>query len=100
MPGRTGERPANLRAAQSSRTIGSSQEGVVRWDATPELVSQDRERVRLGRKASSGPGYEYRHILRSAQWGLAAMPAPISFGPPKSADFGGCRPSSRAAAAP
>jgi len=27
---------------------GSSQEGVVRWKATPELVSQDRERVRLG----------------------------------------------------
>jgi len=24
---------------------GSSQEGVVRWEATPELVSQDRERV-------------------------------------------------------
>src|SRR6185312_2033721 len=30
---------------------GSSKEGAVRWNATPELVSQDRERVRLGRKA-------------------------------------------------
>lgn len=37
------ERPANLRAAQSSRGQGSSQEGAVRWKATPELVSQDRE---------------------------------------------------------
>jgi len=27
------------------------------------------------------PGHEHRQILRSAQWGLAAMPAPISFGP-------------------
>jgi hypothetical protein len=27
------------------------------------------------------PGYEHRHILRSAQWGLAAMPAPISVVP-------------------
>jgi hypothetical protein len=59
---------------------GSSQEGVVRWEATPELVSQDRERVRLGRKAEVDQAQEYRQILRSAQWGLAAMPAPISLG--------------------
>ena len=39
------ERPANLREAQSSRQSGSSHEGAVRWEATPELVSQDRERV-------------------------------------------------------
>jgi hypothetical protein len=38
-----GERPANLRAAQSSSSQGSSSEGAVRWKATPELVSQDRE---------------------------------------------------------
>jgi hypothetical protein len=40
-------------------------EGAVGWDATPELVSQDRERVRLA-FGSSGPGYEHRQILRSA----------------------------------
>ena len=75
--GRTGERPANLRAAQSSRRSGSSHEGVVRWEATPELVSQDRERVGAFGFLTS---CEHRQILRSAQWGLAAMPAPISFG--------------------
>ena len=59
---------------------GSSKEGAARWKATPELVSQDRERV--GRPSRfHRPGYEYRHILRSAHWGLAAMPAPISYGP-------------------
>jgi hypothetical protein len=42
-------------------------------------VSQDRERVQ-GAFGLLEPGYEHRHILRSAQWGLAAMPAPISFG--------------------
>jgi hypothetical protein len=56
---------------------------VVGWEATPELVSQDRERV--GKAFGLyRPGYEHRQILRSAQWGLAAMPAPISFVP------GGC----------
>jgi hypothetical protein len=44
LKGRPGvERQANLREAQSSRSQGSSQEGAVRWKATPELVSQDRE---------------------------------------------------------
>jgi hypothetical protein len=42
-------------------------------------VSQDRERV-LEAFGQLEPGYEHRQILRSAQWGLAAMPAPISFG--------------------
>ena len=37
------ERQANPREAQSSRSQGSSHEGAVRWKATPELVSQDRE---------------------------------------------------------
>jgi hypothetical protein len=66
-----------LRVVASVGQSGSSQEGAVRSEATPELVSQDRERVRLA-FGLSGPGYEHRQILRSAQWGLAAMPAPIS----------------------
>lgn len=37
------ERQANLREAQSSRSQGFSSERAVRWKATPELVSQDRE---------------------------------------------------------
>jgi hypothetical protein len=45
------ERQANPREAQSSRGQGSSSEGAVGWKATPELVSQDRERVRLGLRA-------------------------------------------------
>lgn len=72
------ERPVILRVAGRVGRFGSSQEGVVWWEATPELVSQDRERVRLA-FGLSRPGYEHRQILRSAQWGLAAMPAPISF---------------------
>ena len=45
-PGRKVERPANLREAQSGRPVGLlRKEGVVRSEATPELVSQDRERV-------------------------------------------------------
>jgi hypothetical protein len=67
------------RRSQVERS-GSSQEGAASWEATPELVSQDRERVHWGLRVFRGPGYEYRQILRSAQWGLAAMPAPISFG--------------------
>ena len=58
---------------------GFSKERNARWEATPELVSQDRERVHWGLRVFRGPGYEHRQILRSAQWGLAAMPAPISF---------------------
>ena len=70
---------------------GSSHEGVVRWDATPELVSQDRERV-FGAFGLPGPGYEHRHILRSAQWGLAAMPAPISYERGARQSLQQCRP--------
>ena len=57
---------------------GSSQEGAAGWKATPELVSQDRE---AGSNPSRGEtkASEHRQILRSAQWGLAAMPAPISY---------------------
>jgi hypothetical protein len=50
--------------------------GSGRWEATPELVSR-----------SSWIGFpwdlvqEVWRILRSAQWGLAAMPAPISLWP-------------------
>jgi len=48
--------------------------GSCRWEATPELVSLNSGLVPLGL------GFGVRRILRSAQWGLAAMPAPISFG--------------------
>ncbi len=39
------ERPAGFRAAQSGNRSGSSHEGAVRREATPELVSQDRKRI-------------------------------------------------------
>lgn len=38
-------------------------------------------RVSQDRKRAFGPGCEHRYILCSAQWGLAAMPAPISIWP-------------------
>jgi hypothetical protein len=79
-PGRSKDKRTFGRRSQVEPP-GTSKEGAARWEATPELVSQDRERVHWGLRVFRGPGYEYRQILRSAQWGLAAMPAPISFGP-------------------
>ena len=76
-PGRSKDKRTFGRRSQVEPP-GTSKEGAARWEATPELVSQDRERVHWGLRVFRGPGYEYRQILRSAQWGLAAMPAPIS----------------------
>jgi hypothetical protein len=83
-PGRSKDKRTFGRRSQVEPP-GTSKEGAARWEATPELVSQDRERVHWGLRVFRGPGYEYRQILRSAQWGLAAMPAPISFGPRRKA---------------
>ena len=53
----------------------ASARGDVGREATPELVSQDRE---AGHTLSgAGPGLRTPAYLRSAHWGLAAMPAPI-----------------------
>ena len=73
------ERPAILRVVGRVDRSGSSlRRERLDGKRTPELVSQDRERV-LEAFGSLEPSYEHRQILRSAQWGLAAMPAPISF---------------------
>jgi hypothetical protein len=65
---------------------GSSKEGAVRWKATPELVSQDRERVRLGRKVEVDQVTNTGRSFARRSGGWQQCRPPFLLGIPRSAD--------------